>query len=234
MRYYLSRDHYTEFRSGSPALHPNSYEIEHLIERAEPGWSFKFRVFKTVFDYGFAVVALPLIIMLAAVLLVLNPYFNPGPLFFRQARIGQYGQLFHMWKFRSMVPSGSDVRDPNAALEEDRITGLGRLLRVTRIDEIPNFINVLYGEMSVIGPRPDAASHVEYYTPRVRGYSERHRVKPGITGLAQVEQGYVEDEEATAVKAKYDNMYVSRSCGRLDLYIIVRTFHVMLSGFGAK
>ncbi len=139
-----------------------------------------------------------------------------------------------MWKFRTMAFSDVEVRDPNALVEEERITCVGRVLRRTRIDELPNFFNVLRGEMSVIGPRPDAASHAKHYSGKVSGYAERHRVKPGITGLAQVEQGYAEDEDATATKAKYDNLYITRSCGRLDLYIIIRTFVVIANGFGAR
>lgn len=233
MRQYLDIEHYRKFRVGSPILCPDSYTVEELL-KDEPKMSFNFRVFKFLFDYGCAVLALPIIACISVVLLVLNPFLNPGPLFFRQSRIGKFGKPFRMWKFRTMVPSTIEARDPNADLEDDRIKALGRFMRKIRLDEIPNLINVLRGEMSVVGPRPDAASHVEYYSERVFGYAERHRVKPGITGLAQVEQGYVEDEDATAVKAKYDNIYVNRICGRMDIYIISRTFRVILGGIGAK
>lgn len=234
MRHYLNIDHYTEFSAGSPVLNLNSYEIDDLISKDAPEWSVKFRIFKSILDVNCAVVALPLITVMALVLLVLNPIFNPGPVFFHQFRIGQFGQPFRMWKFRTMRVSSVESRDPNVALEEHRITILGRVLRRSRLDEVPNLINVLRGEMSVIGPRPDAASHAAYYSGAIVGYARRHRVKPGLTGLAQVEQGYVEDENATAVKAKYDNLYVQRSCGRMDIYILYRTIGVVLGGFGAK
>lgn len=223
-----------EFRSGSPVLSPASYTVDHLIRKTKPEMSAKFVIFKVVFDYSCAIVSLPIIAVMSLLLLALNPLFNPGPLFFRQSRAGHLGQPFRMWKFRTMVPANIEARDPNAKVEEDRITRLGGFMRKTRLDEIPNMINVLCGDMSVVGPRPDAANHVAYYSKSVHGYFERHRIKPGITGLAQVEQGYAEDEDATSLKALYDNLYVDRVCIRLDAYIILRTFRVMAGRIGAK
>lgn len=234
MRSFPEIARHKEFRFGSPVLSPASYTVEELIRKSEPEMSTKFMVFKTVFDFSCAVVAMPIIAIMSVLLLILNPFFNPGPLFFRQNRVGQFGHPFRMWKFRTMAPAKAEARDPNAKVEEDRISRLGGFLRKTRLDEIPNMINVLRGEMSVVGPRPDAANHVAYYSRSVHGYFERHRIKPGITGLAQVEQGYVEDEDATWLKAKYDNLYVDRVCIRLDAYIIIRTFLVMVCRVGAK
>lgn len=234
MRQYLSFDHYTEFRSGSPVLSPDSYMCKDALAQAKPRWSFKFRVFKATFDYGCAILAVPLILAMSVVLLVLNPMFNRGPLFFRQPRAGQFGKPFVMWKFRTMLPDSETTRAHDAKLEVDRITPLGRILRKTRLDELPNFLNVLRGEMSVIGPRPDAATHAEHFTEAVFGYANRQRVKPGITGLAQVEHGYAEGADETLRKAQFDNIYVARSCGRLDIYIIWRTLVVMIRGAGAR
>lgn len=230
MRQYFNIEHYTEFCTGSPVLCPSTYQLEDLLRKETPNWSLKFRVFKALLDIFGVLLSPPLIASMTLLLWCLNPFFNPGPVFFKQDRVGQFGQMFRMWKFRTMVPAEAESRNPNVALEEDRITVLGRILRRTHLDEVPNFINVLRGEMSVVGPRPDAASHVAYYSNKIRGYSERHRVKPGITGLAQVEQGYVEDENATRVKTKYDNLYVERSCGRMDLYILYRTVGVVTAG----
>ena len=234
MRYYFETDHYKEFLSGSVALCPESHDIEDLVTSEGSVTSLKFRLFKTVFDYGCASVALPVVGFIACILFLINPFLNPGPVFFSQTRAGRSGKPFRMWKFRSMSVASDEARAPNAPLEEARIAPIGRFMRTARIDELPNFINVIRGEMSVIGPRPEALSHSEHYSVYVPGYAARMRVKPGITGLAQVEQGYVEDEDATALKAKYDNMYVKRLCGRLDLYIIVKTFAVMLKGIGAR
>ena len=229
---FLSINRYREFSVGSPAIKPESYEISNILTAGPERWSKKFRVFKFCTDKFSALVALPLIAVIGLILLCINPIYNRGPLFFKQERAGLHGKRFKMWKFRSMSPVAGSVRDPNAPVETDRITRLGKFMRKTRIDELPNFFNVLKGDMSLIGPRPDAASHADLFGARVLGYAERHRVRPGITGLAQVEMGYAEGEDDTACKAKYDNMYVSRSCGRLDFYIIRRTIGVMMSGAG--
>ena len=234
MRHYLTTSHYTKFTPGSPALCPTSYDIEEIASDRAPDVTLRFWLFKTAVDWGCTAVALPLIAALSVLLLLVNPLLNPGPLFFSQERLGKHGRVFRMWKFRTMIAAASEVRDPTAPVESGRITLLGKVLRKFRIDELPNFFNVLGGDMSVVGPRPEAVSHAAYYNGRVAGYSTRLRVKPGITGLAQVEQGYAEDEDATSLKAKYDNMYVECYCGRLDLYIIVKTFAVMARGFGAK
>ncbi len=227
-------EQYSTFRSGSQALTLEYYDLDDLIASGLPQWSLKFRLFKLLIDTTCTVIALLIIAILSLIFLILNPFLNPGPLFFTQMRTGLHGKPFRMWKFRTMVVSVAEARKPNTPLEEDRITRLGGFMRKARIDELPNFFNVLCGQMSVVGPRPDASSHVELYSKSVAGYAQRHRVRPGITGLAQVEQGYVEDEDATAIKAKYDNIYVQRSCGRLDLYIILRTFTIMARGFGAR
>lgn len=172
--------------------------------------------------------------MVALVLLIVNPFFNPGPLFFRQERMGMGGRRFSMWKFRTMLCAPSNVRAHDAPLEEDRITTLGRYLRKCRIDELPNIFNVLAGEMSLVGPRPDAYSHASEYLRSVPHYHYPMRVRPGITGLAQVRGGYADTERAIQRKARFDRFYVERSCGRMDLYIIWRTIYVMLTGFGAR
>lgn len=234
MRRYLTLEHYTAYHSGSPLLSPESYQSKDELAQVQPDWSKRFRIFKTVIDYGCAILALPLIAIMAVVLFALNPLFNPGPVFFRQPRAGQFGKSFTMWKFRTMLPDGVSSRAHDAKLEEHRITPLGRILRKTRLDELPNFINVLRGEMSVVGPRPDAANHAEHFVRSIVGYANRQRVKPGITGLAQVEQGYAEGADETLRKAEFDNIYVAHSCGRLDVYIIWRTLVVMVRGLGAR
>jgi len=229
---FNARDHFGEFSSGSPALAPETYEIQTIAKADPSGLSRKFRVFKFLFDYGSAILALPLVIIISVILFIINPFINPGQVFFTQQRMGKSGKAFKMWKFRTMRVAKATSRDPNADVEADRIPKFCNFMRKTRIDELPNFINVLRGEMSVIGPRPDAFNHAVHFSEHVTGYLARHRVKPGITGLAQVEMGYVIGEEATSLKAKYDNIYVTRFCGRMDLYIIRRTFGVMAKAIG--
>ena len=228
----LNIDRYREFATGSEATSPQSYDWDVLLNADPNVKSRKFRVFKFVVDKSFAIMTLPFVAVLAIVFFVINPFVNPGPVFFTQKRMGKNGKPFTMWKFRTMVPSKQKSRAPNAPLEKNRIRSFGRFLRKSRLDELPNFINVLLGQMSLVGPRPDAYNHADKFSEKVMGYQERHRVLPGITGLAQVEMGYVEGEFQTALKSKYDNIYVARSCGRMDIYIMRKTFRVIARGMG--
>jgi lipopolysaccharide/colanic/teichoic acid biosynthesis glycosyltransferase len=197
-------------------------------------WSLKFVTFKFVFDKGFALAAMPVIVLVGIALLALNPFFNPGPLFYVQDRMGMGGIRFRMIKFRSMRPCQGVSRTAHDRLEKDRITPLGHFLRRTRIDELPNLLNVLTGEMSVVGPRPDAFAHALTYIATVPYYRDRFRVRTGVTGLAQVCCGYADTERAILRKARLDRFYVRKSRALLDLYIIWRTVAVMLTGFGAR
>jgi lipopolysaccharide/colanic/teichoic acid biosynthesis glycosyltransferase len=229
---YLNR--WAEFSSGSSAVSPDTYDMVSLVNRGPQHWSIKFRIFKGLTDYGTAILVAPFVLVVGVMLLVLNPIFNKGPVLFWQRRMGRYGQPFWMVKFRTMTCNGTNVRESHENVELHRITRLGKVLRKMRIDELPNFHNVLRGEMSLVGPRPDAYSHAETFSEVIAGYKERHRVKPGITGLAQVEMGYAEGKDSTQIKSKYDNIYATRSCGRLDVYIILKTVRVVLTGFGGK
>jgi lipopolysaccharide/colanic/teichoic acid biosynthesis glycosyltransferase len=197
-------------------------------------WPRRFRVFKRACDIHFSIAAMPLLAVMSVVLLALNPFLNPGPLFFRQERMGQGGVPFRVWKFRTMAPCEHRVRSHDEGLEEERITRLGRVLRQSRLDELPNFINVLLGDMSMIGPRPDMVDHALAYSITVPRYRDRFRVRPGITGLAQVRHGYADSVGAVLRKARNDHIYIERANAMMDLKIIVRTVHVMLTGFGAR
>ncbi len=227
---FLSIERYREFSEGSGAVDPSNYDIESILQDGAEKWSRKFIIFKFLVDKTSAALSLPLVVVVGLVLLVINPILNPGPLLFSQMRMGRNGKAFRMWKFRTML-EGRD-RDATAPLEQDRITPLGKFMRQTRIDELPNFWSVFIGHMSLVGPRPDAASHAGHFRDCVQGYKERYRVRPGITGLAQVEMGYAEGEAATALKTKYDNIYATKGCGRLDVYILRRTFAVVLGKQG--
>lgn len=197
-------------------------------------WSWRFRVFKKCVDILFVLTALPILVVLSVLLLLLNPLLNPGPLFFKQDRMGMGSTRFKMWKYRTMKPSGVGVRAHNAPLDADRITPLGHFLRRSRIDELPNAINIIRGEMTLIGPRPDAWTHAETYIATVPYYRDRFRVKPGITGIAQVRDGYADTARAVERKARYDRFYVRRSSGRFDVRILLATIAVVTIGKGAK
>jgi lipopolysaccharide/colanic/teichoic acid biosynthesis glycosyltransferase len=197
-------------------------------------WPAGFRVFKRLFDVFFAVSALPIMAVVSVVLLALNPFFNPGPVFFRQDRMGQGGVPFRVWKFRTMTECDLSDRGHDDGVEVHRITSLGQVLRRTRLDELPNFINVLRGEMSVIGPRPDMIDHAIAYARTVPRYGDRFRVKPGITGLAQIRHGYVESVDGVLRKARNDHIYIERASVGMELMIVVQTIRVMINGFGAR
>lgn len=185
-------------------------------------------------DVTFVLLAAPMVVVVALVLLALNPILNPGPLFFRQKRMGKGCTSFHMWKFRTMLPSTIDARSHDAPLDRHRITRLGAILRKSRLDELPNLINVLRGDMALVGPRPDAWEHATAYIRTIPLYHQRFAVLPGITGLAQVRSGYADDYKSVCRKARLDAIYVRNRSLRMDTRIVLATVVVMLTGFGAR
>ncbi len=149
---------------------------------------------------------------------------SPGPVFFRQARVGQGGHPFQIVKLRSMIDHAEQVTGPTWASDADpRITRVGRFLRKTRLDELPQLANVLRGEMSLIGPRPERPEFVAHLSQRLPFYRARHAVKPGITGWAQVRYPYGNSEQDALVKLEYDLFYIRHRSLALDLLIILRT-----------
>ena len=207
-------------RSGSPAT----------IDPTTAG----FRIAKCAFDLVVAIAALPLIVLTALVLLVINPVWNAGPLFFLQTRMGRDCRPFRAVKFRTMRPANRIMRGPDDPLEADRITPLGQFLRRSRIDELPQFFNILAGHMSLIGPRPDYWDHATHYLDSIPAYRQRHMVRPGITGLAQVDGGYAEGVDATVEKTRHDLRYIRGSGIAMGFYVLWRTIHVVCTGFGAR
>lgn len=197
-------------------------------ERSE-GYLWAKRAFDVVVSLGL----LPVLVVAGFALLVVNPFFNRGPLLFIQTRMGRDCQPFRAIKFRSMVEVDAVARRADDPLEHDRITPLGMLLRKSRLDELPQILNVLAGEMSLIGPRPDYYDHALVYLDVVPGYRERHAMKPGISGLAQTELGYIEGLAATERKAAVDLYYIRNASLRLDLWVFWRTLCVV-AGRGGK
>ncbi|RYE98009.1 MAG: sugar transferase, partial [Oxalobacteraceae bacterium] len=165
---------------------------------------------------------------------------SPGPILFRQRRMGYRGIPFDMIKFRTMVQqvaaTGDDAARHSAITRDadDRITKIGRFLRRSRIDELPQIVNILRGEMSWIGPRPEAVSLSTWYENELPFYAYRHIVRPGITGWAQVNQGHVAGLDDVHVKLHYDFYYIKFFSSWLDLLIAIRTIGIMATGFGAK
>lgn len=182
-----------------------------------------------LFDIALALAALPLLALVAAGLVVLNPALNSGPLIYRQRRMGWRGRPFTILKFRSMRPAPG-LRAFGAPVESHRTPPLGAFLRRHRIDELPQVINVLRGEMSIVGPRPDALEHAKLCAAIIPGYAARTLVRPGITGLAQVTCGYAVGLMATAEKTRFDLHYIRARTLRLDALILWQTLAVVLRG----
>lgn len=174
---------------------------------------------KRAFDLATALfvgVALLPAFLLVAVLIRAT---SPGPALYRQIRVGRAGRPFRIVKFRTMTDAGS-------------ITPLGRILRRHRLDELPQVFNIIRGEMSWIGPRPEAEALAALYANHLPGYHERHSVRPGLTGWAQINQGHVTGVEAAAIKLALDRFYLDNLSPGIDFLIAVKTIPVVLSGAG--
>jgi lipopolysaccharide/colanic/teichoic acid biosynthesis glycosyltransferase len=157
------------------------------------------------------------------------------PVFYSQVRVGKDNRPFHVHKFRSMrVDAESDGVARWATKNDDRVTRLGKFIRKTRLDELPQLWNVLVGEMSMVGPRPERPEFVEKLAETIPFYNERHRVKPGVTGWAQVRYQYAETEADTREKLQYDLYYVKNASLFLDLIVLLETVEVVLWGKGAQ
>lgn len=191
-----------------------------------------FRIWKRSFDVVGALLLLPILVLSCLVLLVLNRTLNPGPLIFAQKRMGKDCEPFQILKFRTMICASQIERGAFDNLEHDRIAPFGRLLRRARIDELPQAINVLLGDMSLIGPRPDFYDHAEVYVEKVHGYRERHKMRPGISGYAQVRHGYIEGIEGVRAKVSADLQYIAKASVLVDLKITWRTILVVFGRQG--
>ncbi|WEF35684.1 undecaprenyl-phosphate glucose phosphotransferase [Pseudoduganella chitinolytica] len=156
---------------------------------------------------------------------------SPGPIIFRQRRYGLYGEQIYVYKFRSMTVTEDGTNVVQAKKNDQRITRVGAFLRKTSLDELPQFINVLQGRMSIVGPRPHAVAHNEQYRKLIKGYMLRHKAKPGITGWAQVNgfRGETETLDKMEARIRYDLDYLRSWSLWLDLWIILRTIKVVLA-----
>ncbi len=191
-------------------------------------------VVKRVMDVSAVIVTLPVWLPLCLLVALAVRLDSPGPSLFSQARVGLNGRSFRLWKFRSMQHSPAPASARFALRDDPRITRLGRFIRRTRLDELPQLWNVLIGDMSLIGPRPEQVQFVEGFARRIHAYPYRHLVRPGLTGWAQVLQGYAGTEDETAVKLSYDLYYVAHYSMALDLLIAYKTVRIVLGGFGSR
>jgi len=193
------------------------------------------RAAKRLFDLFVAILALTLFSPLLLIIAIAIKLDSRGPVLFSQERVGKNGKPFKVIKFRTMIQDAEAETGPVWATESDpRITRVGKVLRHLRLDEIPQAINILRNEMSLVGPRPERKFFVDQITELYPLYPRRHQVKPGITGWAQVKQGYDTTLEASREKLKYDLFYLENISLRLDFKIIMYTIYVMFTGSGSR
>lgn len=194
-----------------------------------PDWQ---KVCKRVFDISIALIATALLsplMLYAAIRVMLS---SPGTVIYRQSRVGLYGKPFHIYKFRSMYKNAESEGPALSSDEDPRITRWGRVMRKWRIDELPQFYNVLKGDMSLVGPRPERKHFIDIITQTHPHYKYLHRVKPGITSWGMVQYGYAENVSQMIERMKYDLLYIENCSLALDLKIILYTFKVLFQGRG--
>lgn len=205
------------------------YEILQLQNR-------RIRYFQTLFSYVinfFFALCLGVLFLAVIPLVALgNLFFNRGPLFYAQKRVGKHGKEFMVYKFRSMVVDAEKAGAQMATANDSRITPFGRILRKTRVDELPQIISVLKGEMSLIGPRPERKVFTEELEKMIPYYRVRHLIKPGITGWAQVKYKYGETLDDSITKLEYDLYYIKNMSVSLDLKILFKTITTILFSRG--
>jgi len=200
-----------------------------LTKEPVPGWVM---LAKFLFDRVGALLLLIILSPLLLLLAILVKLSSPGPIIFKQERVGKDQKLFFQYKYRTMIQNAEAATGPVLATEnDDRITGVGKILRDYRLDELPQLFNILTGNMSFVGPRPERMFFVKKYKKSIPGYVERFRIKPGLTGLAQVSGSYA----TTATnKLKYDLIYMYHQSIFLDLKIMFNTIKVVLNASGSR
>jgi exopolysaccharide biosynthesis polyprenyl glycosylphosphotransferase len=183
---------------------------------------------KRVFDILLSMIGLLISLPISIITALLIKLESEGPVFYKQERIGENGHVFYLYKFRSMKRDAEKHSGPVWAEEDDpRITRIGKVIRKFRIDEIPQMLNVLKGDMSFVGPRPERPYFVGMLSEKIPFYEQRHSVKPGITGWAAVNYRYGSSVEDAAEKLQYDLYYIKNLCLFLDLLIIFKTFSIV-------
>lgn len=232
--------------SGRPVYHykqvweaeTGKVQIEHLSENGFGALvpSFAYQKVKRTIDMVLSVAALPFVVPLIAICALAIKLDGEGPVFFRQSRMGYRGREFDVLKLRTMTEAcdGKDRALSVTRVGDQRITKVGSFLRRIRLDEVPQIFNILRGEMSWVGPRPEAVSLSQWYEAEIPFYRYRHIVRPGISGWAQVNQGHVAEVNQVEEKLQYDFYYIKNLSYWLDIVIAFRTVKVVLSGFGAK
>ena len=184
--------------------------------------------FSRFFDVLFAIMGLIFLGFILPFLCFFNLFWNRGPMFYTQERVGKNGIPFKIYKLRSMIINAEKEGAVFATTNDTRVTTFGRFIRKSRLDEIPQFINVLFGQMALIGPRPERPVFVDEIANKIPLYQTRHVVKPGLTGWAQVNYSYGESIEDSLMKLRYDLYYIKHRSLFLDLNIVLKTLNTVL------
>ena len=189
-------------------------------------------IFKRAFDICFALLVLVLGLPLYLILMVITKLTSPGPIFYKQERIGIHEEPFEIFKFRSMRVD-AEQSGPQLSKDNDpRITKWGEFMRKTRLDELPQFWNVLRGDMSVVGPRPERKFYIQQIVAKAPGYKTLLSIKPGITSIGQVYYGYAENVDQMCQRMLFDLRYLNEVNFQTDINIILKTVQVMFQGKG--
>jgi sugar transferase (PEP-CTERM system associated) len=207
----------------------------HLIFTTELGPSENLLLLQYAYSFLIALVSTILLLPVLALVAAAIKLSSPGPVLFRQKRVGMHGRIFTLYKFRSMYADAeAHTGAVWAARDDPRTTPVGRWLRRLRLDELPQFFNILRGEMSLVGPRPERPEFVNVLTEKIPYYRQRHCVRPGITGWAQINCEYPDSLDDTVTKLEYDLYYIKNLSLALDVYIAFHTFKIMLLSRGSR
>lgn len=194
-----------------------------------PPWQFSLKRISDIF------ISIAVLIILSPVYLILGlcvKLTSPGSVFFRQQRIGLHGKPFYIFKFRTMVKDAEKNGPQLSSSTDSRVTPIGRFLRKTRLDELPQFFNVIKGDMSIVGPRPEREFFIKQITKRAPHYRHLHKVRPGITSWGQVKYGYAENVDQMIHRLKYDILYIENMSLAVDVKIMIYTVMIVLKGSG--
>ena len=189
-------------------------------------------IIKTVIDYSISILCLILLIPVILILALAIRISEKGPIIHTQKRIGRFGKSFTIYKFRSLHPGSEEGVPLLSGKKDKRLTALGRFMRKHKFDEIPNFINVLKGEMSLVGPRPEQQYFIEQILPKAPQYKLLYKVKPGITSWGQVKYGYASNVDEMIERLDYDLFYLDNRSLWFDLKIIIYTIGIIFKGEG--
>jgi lipopolysaccharide/colanic/teichoic acid biosynthesis glycosyltransferase len=189
-------------------------------------------IIKVVIDYTVSIVCLLLLVPVILLLAVTIRMTGKGPVIFSQKRVGRHGKLFTIYKFRSMHFGTEEGVPLLSGKDDNRITPVGKFMRKHKLDEIPNFINVLKGEMSLVGPRPEQQYFIDKIVPKVPDYNLLNEIKPGITSWGQVKYGYASTVDEMTERLKYDLFYLENRSLWFDIKVIVYTVGIILKGQG--